>query len=231
MLATSPPWVLLIMLPLVVGVAVAAHLAAKARREQLQQLAASLGWRFVPGNDYSDDPCYRTFAVFQRGDSRRAYNTLRGELGGGEKLQAVAGDFGYVTGSGKNRHTHRFSYLLVQLPFPTLALQLRPEGVLDKVAAAIGFDDIDFESAEFSRRYFVKAEDKRFAYALLDPRMMQFLLAEPPRSLELEYGRLCVAEGDRCWSAEQFGRQMQFVRRFLEHWPAHLRKEMENLHG
>ena len=231
MIASQQPWVILVFVAIAAIVAVAAHLAAKARRDRLAQLAASLGWRFVAGDDAGHAERYGRFAVFQRGRSRRAYNTLRGELDCGEPLQAQAGDYRYVTGSGKNRRTHHFSYLVVHLPFPTRTLQLRPEGVLDKLAAAIGFDDIDFESAEFSRRYFVKSEDKRFAYALIDPRMMEFLLAEPPRALELEGGLLCVADGSRWWSEEQFREQLQFARRFLAHWPTHLQKEMESLHG
>lgn len=36
--------------------------------------------------------------------------------------------------------------------------------------------DIDFESAKFSKRYFVRAADKQFAYEVITPQMMEFLL-------------------------------------------------------
>ncbi len=36
--------------------------------------------------------------------------------------------------------------------------------------------DIDFESAKFSKRYFVRADDKQFAYEVITPQMMEFLL-------------------------------------------------------
>ena len=57
-------------------------------------------------------------------------------------------------------------------------LLIRPEGFFDKVAGAFGFDDIDFESEEFSRAFFVKSSDKRFAYDVLHPRMLELLMAE-----------------------------------------------------
>jgi hypothetical protein len=75
--------------------------------------------------------------------------------------------------------THWRAYLIVELQaaFPPLAI--RGETWLDKVAGFVGFDDIDFESEEFSRRYFVKSADKQFAYAVIHPQMMEWLLAEP----------------------------------------------------
>ena len=55
-------------------------------------------------------------------------------------------------------------------------LDIRPEGFFDKVGEFFGADDIDFESAEFSRRFFVKSSDKRWAYGVIHQETMQFLL-------------------------------------------------------
>ena len=63
-----------------------------------------------------------------------------------QKLHQPRAD--YIVGKPPVRttRTHRFSYLIVHLPFSGLPdLLIRPEGVFDKMAGAFGFDDIDFE--------------------------------------------------------------------------------------
>ena len=43
--------------------------------------------------------------------------------------------------------------------------------------SAVAGGDIDFESEEFNRLFAVRCEDRRFANALIDPRMIEVLLA------------------------------------------------------
>ena len=152
-----------------------AWLAEKKRREEMVALAQELGLRFDPGIDHDHDDEYAQFEIFRRGHSRVARNTLHGSIQlFDQDCSLDAGDFRYkvTSGSGKNRRTttHRFSYLIVHPPWDTPPLLIRPEGIFDKVAGAFGFDDIDFESVEFSKRFYVKSTDKRFAYDVLHAR-------------------------------------------------------------
>jgi hypothetical protein len=211
---------------LFVAIAIGAHRAAVARREAMRELADELGLVFDDGRDHSHDDEYRQFAVFRRGDDRYAYNTLRGTIQLlGQACPLVAGDFHYEekTGAGKNRRTtsYHFSFVVVRPPLPTPCLLVRPEGLFDKIKAAFGFDDIDFESAEFSRRFFVQSSDKRFAYDVLHPRMMELLLAEKPPTIEIQRGALCLTDGNVRWSPEQFRVQLRFLGRFYAQWPRH----------
>lgn len=214
----------------VVAVIYLGHLQAKARRRELAALARELGWRFDPSSDTSHDDTYGELSVFSRGRSRTAYNSLRGTLDiAGRSYRAKAGDFRYTTGSGKNRRTHRFSYLLLDLPFAdTPDLHIRREYVLDRVAGAIGFDDIDFESEEFSRRFYVKSSAKRFAYDVIHPRMMEFLLSGDAPTLELKHGRFCLWDGtDTKWNASRFKKRIWWAREFFELWPDYLTEQLE----
>jgi hypothetical protein len=234
----------------IAAVAVVAMLAAwrhqQARREALGALAMELGWMFHPdgiGGGENDlltsllgrlsgsgtGAHYGLFEVFNRGRDRRAYNTLQGTLllpASGENRRqcaAVAGDYRYTTGSGKNKRTCRFSYLLVELPAgPVPETMIRPEGVFDQLAGFIGFDDIDFESAAFSDAFHVKSTDKRFAYDLCDARMMEFLLATRPMAFELERFHLCITDGRSRWSPDDFKGRMVWLGNFLDRWPRHL---------
>lgn len=202
------------------------------RRRALAALAARLGFRFTPAHDSQHDERYAQFEMFRRGHSRVAYNTLDGSLELlGARCRARCGDFRYrVTrsnGKSTSTSTYRFSYLIVHVPWPVPALLIRPEGVFDKIAGAFGFDDIDFESEEFSRRFYVKSSDKRFAYDVLHPRMMEMLLAERPPMIDIEAGAICLGGGERRWDPPQFEGMIGLLRRFCALWPRHLVADLE----
>lgn len=205
-----------------------AWLAEEKRREALAALARRLGWRFDPACDYDHDEQYAHFEIFRRGHSRAAYNTLTGNLHVLGRLCSVKmGDFIYkvTRQSGKSRSTttYRFSYVIVHLPFAGVPdLVIRREGLFDKLAGAFGFDDIDFESAEFSRRFYVKSRDKKFAYDVIHARMMEFLLAGEVPAIDIEHGRCCVSDGRQRWEPQQFEDRLASLRAFFDLWPEHV---------
>jgi hypothetical protein len=63
---------------------------------------------------------------------------------------------------------------LIDASCPTL--QISEENVFTRLADALTFRDIEFESEEFNRRFTVKGHDERFATAFCDARMMHWLL-------------------------------------------------------
>lgn len=152
----------------------------------------------------------------------------------GRGLEAEVGDYHYkvTRNSGKRRSTttYRFSYMLVELPFgPQLpGVALRAEGVFDKLAGAIGFEDIDFESAEFSRRYHVSGTDRRYVYDLLHPRMIEWMLDCPPPQFEVRDGVLLMVAGGGAgrWTPEEFEAAVNWASRFLEGWPEYLVRDL-----
>jgi hypothetical protein len=206
------------------------HLAARKRREALIGLASELGFRFTPDRDHDHDSRYREFEIFRRGRSRAAYNTLRGSVPiGGRTYHINMGDYRYTIKTGKSSTTHKFSYIILHLPFPTVpSLFVRRENVLDRVAGAVGFDDIDFESAEFSKRYYVKSSDKKFAYDVIHPRMMEFLLSTDTPVIDIRDGLCCLHDGTtRVWGASEFKQRLWWARQFLDSWPAYLTSTLE----
>ena len=208
-------------------------LAAKKRREALAAVASRLGWQFDPTRDSRHDDQYAHFEVFRRGHSRAAYNTLTGQVEiDGRSYPGKMGDFVYKvtrqTGKGSQTTTYRFSYLILHMPYRGVPdLLIRREGIFDKVAGAIGFNDIDFESAEFSKRFYVKSKDKKFAYDVVHPLMIEFLLDNPAPGIDIEQGRCCVTDGRRRWKPEEFEPMLQWVTRFFDLWPEHLTTRLE----
>lgn len=209
------------------------YLAQKKRREELAALALEMRWQFDPGKDSGHDEEYAKFEIFRRGHSRAAYNTLTGNLTiDGRQFPGRMGDYTYkiTSSNGKTTttRTYNFSYLIIHLPFPGAPdLLIRREGLFDKLKGVLGFDDIDFESAEFSKRFFVKSSDKRFAYDVIHPRMMEFLLQNCPAAVDIECGRCCLSDGSNRWTPEQFKAMTTWIDRFFDQWPDHLTAELE----
>ncbi|MHC5002838.1 MAG: hypothetical protein ACYTJ0_06910 [Planctomycetota bacterium] len=201
---------------------------AQVRREALAGLAVRLGWSFSPERDRDHDDQYAQFAIFRQGHSRWAHNTLTGDLAvDGRDYRCRMGDFHYrvTRGSGERRRTqtYRISYLILHLPFVGVpSLLIRPEGIFDRMAGIFGFDDIDFESVEFSRRFLVKSGDKRFAYDVIHPRMMEFLLSGPDLVIDIEHGACCLSVGRGRWSVAEFEGMLGWSQSFFEHWPDHV---------
>jgi len=78
---------------------------------------------------------------------------------------------------GETRTWHAFSCALAQHNGAWPAIRIAKEGLVDKAFQLVGLPDIDFESEEFNRTFVVQCVDRRFASALIDPLMMDFLLS------------------------------------------------------
>ena len=74
--------------------------------------------------------------------------------------------------------------------FPELTIGR--EGFFSKIGQALGFDDIDFESHEFSRKFLVRSKDKKFAYDVCNARMIDYLLSNTDLSIEIESNVLAI---------------------------------------
>lgn len=208
--------------------------AEQQRREELAAFAREIGWRFSPSRDWSRDADFVQFEIFRRGHSRVAYNTLDGEIEiEGRRCTGRMGDYQYkvTSGSGKNRRTrtYTFSYIIVGLPFGNAPpLLIRREGFFDKIAGVFGFSDINFESAEFSRKYHVRSPDKKFAYDVIDARMMEFILQTDPPTIDIERGRCCVSNGSTKWTPTQYRAMHRWVSEFFDHWPRHVKASLDS---
>ena len=159
---------------LAVALIVFGILKARERREAMARLATELGFEYYVDDPWDLEDTYAMFELFGRGHSREASNVICGEMDG---RAVVAFDYQYTTGSGKNKSTHSYQAVVMGLPIVAAGLRMRTETVFDRLASWVGWDDIDFESDEFSRRYHVASEDRRFAYDIFHARLIEHLLA------------------------------------------------------
>ncbi len=164
--------------------AIHGHKKEKERRELLASWAARRELRFSPERDHGFDERFPAFEFLRSGGNRYAYNIMAGQW---NAHNALIFDHHYETHSTDSKgrrttHHHHASVLMLRPGFPLQPLRIRREGFFDKIAAGFGFNDIDFESAEFSKRFHVKAENRRWAYDVIHTRTMELLL----NSMEFE---------------------------------------------
>ena len=188
------------------------------RRKELAAWASGKGLSFRSERDGGFDKRYPTFRCLRRGYSRYASNIVEGDLNG---RRVSAFDYRYVTGSGKNRQTHHFSAVVLGSNVQLKPLRIRSENVFDRVTEFFGLDDIDFESAEFSREFHVKSSDKRWAYDVLHQRTMEFLLSMPRFSIEFDVQDV-IAWRNRRFNVETFESAIAVVEGILDRMPEYV---------
>lgn len=74
---------------------------------------------------------------------------------------------------------HRYTCAAVALPFGCPRLEIRPRDAVGRVTDALRGTEIDLELEGFNRRFRVGGDDRRFAIAFCDQRMMRALIGLP----------------------------------------------------
>lgn len=208
---------------LVVGGIIFGIIAQRKRRNALSQWAARHDLRFFPTRNRSFDERFVGFSCLRQGRSRYAYNCVTGQWRGREM---ICFDYRYVTGSGKSRSSHTFSAVILHAKMPLKPLLIRHENMLDKVAELFGHDDINFESAEFSRRFFVKSSDRKWAYDVLSTRTIEFLLQSPPFSIAFDPLQIIAWRSGR-FHIPEFEQAIAVIEGILDRLPDYLVQQQQ----
>ncbi|MFW6303746.1 MAG: hypothetical protein ACOC2L_03920 [Candidatus Sumerlaeota bacterium] len=214
---------------LVIVLIVAGALQSAKRKEELRTWAQSRGLRFDDRKDHSFENRYPTFQALRQGSNRYAYNIVSGAW---KDYGLTAFDYHYETHStdSKGRRQtshHHFSAVIMRTPCCMRPLLIRPEGFFDKVKDFFGFDDIDFESAEFSRKFFVKCEDRKFAYDVLHNRTIQFLLDRPRFTVQFNYNDAFACQKSR-FSTAEFEKAIETITGICDALPDYVAKESKH---
>lgn len=178
--------------------------AGKKRRDAMSLLAERLGLQFRHERDYQMARQLAFLDKLDQGSNRYAYNILTGRY---EEHSIKVFDYHYETYSTDSKghrqtHHHHFSFFIMDLESAFPELTIAREGFLSKIAQAVGYDDIDFESHEFSRRFVVRSKDKKFAYDFCNARMIDYLLGLQEIEIEVDSNSLALAFS-RCLKAEE----------------------------
>jgi hypothetical protein len=215
----------------IVLAALAAAFAWWAAEQEKKRVEALVLWQGARGFELvarrRDNPGWH-WDLFQRGHSRRAQALaivrLPTATPGLDGAAAMLFEYHYAitSGSGKNRRTRHYwqTCAILDLAFDPGHVAFEAEGVGDKLAAMFGFDDIDFEDAEFSQRFKVKAERKKDAWDLLDGALMTWLKDHPGVQFESRQRQaLVVLESRGKASPQRFEALLSWSRGFLAQIP------------
>jgi hypothetical protein len=155
------------------------YLAWYLKQKRIKELAAAavqLGLQFSV-----DDPfgtLSEPFQLLRKGDGQGVENVMWGSWRGLELRQF---DFWYYEESSdskgnRSRTYYRFSCVLCPIDAACASLTIDHENLFTRLADALSFHDIEFESEEFNRKYNVKCSDKKFANDFVDARMIEWLM-------------------------------------------------------
>ena len=200
---------------LVVGVFLAvAGLRARPRRRAMQAEARRLGLAFSATGRLDD---VEAFALF--GPTTRVCAEVENVLSGGWHGRSVRlFDYSYSESEDEQRLLS-CAWVAIEEAWPNLVI--RPETVATRLFG-VALPDIQFESDRFNRAFAVRCEDRAFATALLDARMMEWLLALGHRwSFEIQARRiLAYRDQVQPWEIEGV---LQTLETFVEKIPRAVR--------
>jgi hypothetical protein len=184
------------------------------RRKELAGWAQVNGLKFLPDRDNSIWLRYQLFKCLQRGDNRYAYNIMVGTSG---TRVTSAFDYHYETHSSNSKgqrqtHHHYLSALVVDAGLP-----LKP----------LFIEDIDFESAEFSQKFFVKSPDRRWAYDVLHQKTMELMLAYPRFHIDFQGSQVMAYYDNKTFTLGEFGSALKVVTGILDYLPPGVVEELK----
>ena len=151
------------------------------RGRRLGSIAHRHGWLYSDGDVFGLGAY--DFGLFRQGDARGFENTIWGDHKGTPFQFA---DYWYATEHDSEelavsfqRARRRMSVTIVRFHAYLPKLRVDPEGFSKWLVDPTDTLDVHFESEEFNRRFSTEASDRSFAYKLIVPSMMQWLLAMP----------------------------------------------------
>ncbi len=189
---------------------------ARRNREALQALAGERGWTYRE-KDRRLPKEYKGFRPFGIGSSRIALHVMDGH---DRDRRFRIFQYQYTVSNGKSSTTYRFAIIEMHTEVNAHPLSIEREHLGHKIIDALGGEDIDFESHEFSKRFWVQCTDRKFAYDVIDARMMEYLL-QHDETLQWAGPRLIMHKQTNLTPAE-VDALLARAHGFLDNVPRHL---------
>jgi hypothetical protein len=213
---------------LVIAVGAVFWFVEKKRREALISLANSNGWTI----DERDDRWTTSFegSPFNIGHNRQARHVMSGHHDG---RPFVGFDYVYYTtewdtdSNGNRRRkevAHWYSVLGLEIGTQVPRLEVTPEGFFGRAIGKLFNNDIELESEEFNRAFTVSSPDRKFAYDVLHPRLMEYLLTVRTVAWRTSNGWLLTVENGK-HSADEIMPQVQVLDTILDMIPDFVREQ------
>ncbi|MGZ6544359.1 MAG: hypothetical protein ACXVEI_03505 [Actinomycetota bacterium] len=160
----------------VAGVVWFSIVAKQKRRQAFALMGTQLGLEYSQADPYAT--LSEPFSLFEKGDGRGLENVLSGSWQG---LDVRCFDYWYyeetTNSKGQTSRTYyRFDCVIAPVDAACSRLVIEHENLGTRLANALTFHDIQFESEDFNKAFYVKSPDVKFANDFVDERMMDWLL-------------------------------------------------------
>jgi hypothetical protein len=210
--------VVFIVLAVVGGVFYIQYRNRQARIRAVAALARSIGFSF--SLDDTERLVDLPFGLFHRGDGRKVELVITGKH---HDLPLRLFDYWYYdeatdSHGNRSRSYHRFTCALATIPAACPLLRIGHEGFFSKLGSKFGVHDVELEYDDFNQRFRVRCDDQKFAFSLLDGRMMEWLLgADGFESVEVVGPWILLAM--RKLAPSDWGSLAQWIEQFHSHIP------------
>lgn len=203
------------------------------RSREMAALARRLKLRFARGDALGLAERFSSFQPFGLAPGGSIRNVIHGEMQGRrflafDYLSPVADDPTVARDPQSGRpgpvHDFRHEMTAAMFSFPDCIFPgclVAAHEVLGTISRAAPASSIDFESHEFNGHCGVWGLDRQFAYAVVDPRMMEFLLSNSGWAFEIAGPYIMVYNGKR-WAVDEFDAAIRALTGFVEQVPGHL---------
>jgi hypothetical protein len=213
---------------MIVGFSALFRKREQTRSEVLAQWAEKKSLRYYADEDIYFKKEFEGFDCLAQGCRQKAYHIARGTM---DDIKFVSFDYCYnSTGIGKGGEENYFSGVILESPILLTPLLIRPKRIEDKIAAFVGIEDINLESSEFNSKFYVSSPDKQWAYDVLHPRMMEFLLTRPALSIQFAQKHV-IAWGQDFLTPDQLEAAAATIKGIIEKFPEYLVKKQQKIYG
>ena len=109
---------------------------------------------------------------------------------------------------------------------PLKPLFIRHETVFDRLADAVGFEGVQFESAAFSKAFHVRSPNRHWAFDVLPQATMEFLMDSPKFILDFELCQV-IAYRPTFFQPADFDSAIEVIEGVLRRLPTSLVQELQ----
>jgi len=182
-------------------------------------------WASLTSSDTGFHSRFASFEPFDKGHSRSTSNLLVKQVQD-HVLYAFDYEYKITTSNGKSTQTttyrHTVTAARVNINLPGLSLQ--PETIVHWFGEKFGMRELEFESEEFNKRYFIRASDDRAVYDILHPQMIDYLLDQSIGWWQMA-GHLLVRIEPRQEDVPEIHQGLLEIQGFIERIPAFVRQD------
>lgn len=184
------------------------------RRRALEDLASSMGLRYVKDGPEPHKFDGSGLEIFRLGHSRRASSLIEVPVSGGN---IMVFDYKYVTGSGKHSQTHNFTLALISCRGQVPHFDLKPETLMYKIGEMIGFKDIDLPAFPvFSDKYRLTGPDETAVHMFFTPARAAWFENNPGLRVQGAPGHVLLLKGERRLPVDEWQGFMEEAKAFAQ---------------